>query len=58
MVNKTFSWHAEAMNYEIDRIPPEEEGDGLPNMRWRLRIIFASTLGGLAAWTAVISLIL
>jgi hypothetical protein len=45
------------MNYEIDKIPPEDEGDGLPNMRWRLRVIVATTLGGVAAWAAVISLI-
>jgi hypothetical protein len=45
------------MNYEIDKVPPEDEGDGLPNMRWRLRAIIATSLAGLATWTAVISLI-
>jgi hypothetical protein len=45
------------MNYEIDKIPPEEEGDGLPNMCRRLRVIIASAVGGLVLWLAVISLI-
>lgn len=45
------------MRYEIDKLPPEEEGDGLPNMKWRLRVIFGSALAGLATWAAVISLL-
>jgi hypothetical protein len=45
------------MEYKIDKIPPEEEGDGLPNMRWRLRIILASIIGGSVAWVGIISLI-
>jgi hypothetical protein len=45
------------MNYEIDKVPPEEEGDGLPNMKWRLRIIFGSALAGLAAWATLIALL-
>ncbi len=46
------------MSYEIDKVPPEEEGDGLPNMRWRLRVITAATLGSVAAWSALFFLIL
>jgi hypothetical protein len=45
------------MNYEIDKIPPEDVGDGLPNIGWRLRIILITALGNLAAWTTVYSLI-
>jgi hypothetical protein len=37
--------------------PQEEEGDGLPNMRRRLRTIIASLLVGLAAWAMAILLI-
>jgi hypothetical protein len=38
--------------------PPEEEaGDGLPNMRYRLRVICAAALIGSAVWTAVFLLI-
>jgi hypothetical protein len=49
--------HAAAMNYEIDKPSSENEGDGLPNMCRRLRIIFASAVGCLVIWVAVISLI-
>ncbi len=45
------------MNDEIDKMPPEEDGDGLPNMQWRLRVIVVTTLGSVAAWTALIFLI-
>lgn len=45
------------MDYKIDKLPPEEEGDGLPNMKWRLRIIFGAAMAGIAAWTALISLL-
>jgi hypothetical protein len=45
------------MDYKVDKIPAEDEGDGLPNMRWRLRIILASIIGGSAAWIGIISLI-
>jgi hypothetical protein len=45
------------MKYDADAIPPEEAGDGLPNMRWRLRAILATMVVSLTAWTAVISLI-
>ena len=38
--------------------PPEEEaGDGLPNMRYRLRVIGAAVLIGSAVWTAAFLLI-
>jgi hypothetical protein len=43
--------------YEIDKIHPEDEGDGLPNIQWRLRIIAAAMLGGAAAWAGFIFLI-
>jgi hypothetical protein len=45
------------MDYEIDKIHPEDEGDGLPNIQWRLRIIAAAMLGGAAAWAGFIFLI-
>jgi hypothetical protein len=45
------------MNYEIDKIPPEDEGDGLPNMHLRLRAIIGSVIGGSVVWAAVISII-
>jgi hypothetical protein len=45
------------MNYEIDKIPPEDEGDGLPKMHWRLRVIVASMLVSSAVWAGVISLL-
>lgn len=45
------------MNYEIDKIPPEDEGDGLPNMPRRLQIIIATALGNLVIWAGVISLL-
>ncbi len=45
------------MNYEIDRILPEDEGDGLPHMGWRLRIILAAVLSNFVVWAGVISLI-
>jgi hypothetical protein len=35
----------------------EEAGDGLPNMRYRLRVICAVVLIGVAAWTAAFLLI-
>jgi hypothetical protein len=56
MAKLTIFCHALFMSYEIDVIPSEEEGDGLPNMRWRLRVISASVLGGLAAWIALLFL--
>jgi hypothetical protein len=46
------------MNYEIDKIPPEDEGDGLPNMHLRLRAIIGSVLGSSVVWAAMITLIL
>ncbi|MDX6527396.1 MAG: hypothetical protein QOI43_2907 [Gaiellales bacterium] len=52
-----FSSHDAAMNFEIDKIPPEDEGDGLPNMKWRLRVIVASMLGSSVVWAGVISLL-
>jgi len=45
------------MDYEIDKIHPEDEGDGLPNIQWRLRIIVAAILGGAAVWVGFIFLI-
>jgi hypothetical protein len=45
------------MNYEIDRMPPEDEGDGLPNMHLRLRAVLGSMIGSSLVWAAVISLI-
>jgi hypothetical protein len=45
------------MDYKIDILLPEDAGDGLPNMRFRLRVILASTLAGLAAWAAVVFLL-
>jgi hypothetical protein len=45
------------MNYEIDRMPPEDEGDGLPNIHWRLRAILGSMIGSSVVWAAVISVI-
>ena len=45
------------MNYEIDRMPPEDEGDGLLNMHWRLRAILGSLIGSSVAWAVMISLI-
>ncbi len=52
-----FLWHVNTMNYEIDRMPPEDEGDGLPNMHLRLRAILGSMIGSSVVWAAVISLI-
>jgi hypothetical protein len=43
--------------HEVHKIRPEEEGDGLPNMQWRLRVIAAAALGGIAVWAALIFLI-
>jgi hypothetical protein len=43
--------------YDAAMNTQEEEGDGLPNMRWRLRTIIASALVGLAAWAVAILLI-
>ena len=35
---------------------PEDQGDGLPNMKWRLRVILASlVLGSLVMLAAVTS---
>jgi hypothetical protein len=45
------------MNYELDRMPPEDEGDGLPNMHWRLRAILGSMIGSSVVWAVMISLI-
>ena len=45
------------MDYEIDKINAEDEGDGLPNIQWRLRIIVAAMLGGAAAWIGFIFLV-
>ena len=50
-------WHIIAMNYEIDKIPPEDEGDGLPHMVWRLRIRPAAVLSNSVVWAGVILLI-
>ncbi len=46
------------MDYEIDRIPPEDEGDGLPHMKWRLRVILASAVGSSIVWGGLILLVL
>jgi hypothetical protein len=45
------------MNYEIDKIPPEDEGDGLPNMHLRLRAIIGSLIGSSVVWAAVIAIV-
>jgi hypothetical protein len=45
------------MKYDVDTIAPEEAGDGLPNMRWRLRVILATMAASLAIWIVGISLI-
>ena len=45
------------MDNESDATNPEEEGDGLPNMQLRLRVIAIATLSGVAAWAAVYLLI-
>lgn len=45
------------MNHEIDKTPPEDEGDGLPHLPWRLRVILASIIGSSLIWAGVISLI-
>jgi hypothetical protein len=39
------------MDYKIDK--PENESDGLPNIRWRLRVILASILGGSLIWAGI-----
>jgi hypothetical protein len=52
-----FLWHATGMNYETDRMPPEDEGDGLPNMHLRLRAILGSMIGSSVVWAVMISLI-
>jgi hypothetical protein len=48
-----FSWHAQNMDYKIDKVHPDDEGDGLPHMGWRLRVIVAASLGTWAALIAV-----
>jgi hypothetical protein len=53
----SFFWHTITMNYEIDRMLPEDEGDGLPNMHLRLRAILGSMISSSIVWAAVISLI-
>jgi hypothetical protein len=45
------------MDYQIERMLPEDEGDGLPNMHLRLRAILGSLIGSWVVWAAVISLI-
>jgi hypothetical protein len=45
------------MDYKIDKPSPEEEGDGLPDMKWRLRIIFGAAMAGIAAWGVLIALL-
>jgi hypothetical protein len=45
------------MDYKIDKIKPEDQGDGLPNMPWRLRAIIVAAVSGAAAWTALFFLI-
>jgi hypothetical protein len=45
------------MYYETDKVLPEDEGDGLPNMHLRLRAILGSIIGSSMVWAAVISLI-
>jgi hypothetical protein len=57
MSSQTILCHDTSMEYEVDTTPPEEAGDGLPNMRRRLRAICATILLGLLAWTAVVFLI-
>ncbi len=54
---QTFQCYATTMDYTIDRMSPEDEGDGLPNMHLRLRAIFGSMIGSWVVWAAVISLI-
>ena len=53
----SFLWHTITMNYEIDRMLPEDEGDGLPNMPLRLRAILGSMIGSSVVWAVMISLI-
>jgi hypothetical protein len=38
-------------------MPQEEAGDGLPNMRYRLRVICAAVLVSLAIWTTAFLLL-
>jgi hypothetical protein len=38
-------------------MPQEEAGDGLPNMRYRLRVICAAVLVSLATWTTAFLLL-
>jgi hypothetical protein len=57
VANRTLFMSCWGMDYEIDKIHPEEEGDGLPNIQWRLRIIVAAILSGAAVWAGFIFLI-
>lgn len=45
------------MNYEIDKPLPEDEGDGLPHIAWRLRIIIGTVMGSLVIWVSVVAFI-
>jgi hypothetical protein len=45
------------MKYEIDAVPPEDEGDGLPNIQWRLRVILALAVASFVILTALLSLL-
>jgi hypothetical protein len=45
------------MKYEIDTVPPEDEGDGHPNMQWRLRVILVLVVTGFVILSALLSLL-
>ena len=45
------------MDYKIDKVHPDDEGDGLPQIGWRLRVIVAASLGTWAALVMAVSLI-
>jgi hypothetical protein len=57
LTSRTLFMSYSRMDYEIDKIHPKEEGDGLPNIQWRLRVIVAAMLGGAAAWIGFIFLV-
>jgi hypothetical protein len=57
IANLTLLCHTNGMENEIENISPGDEGDGLPNIRFRLRVILASALGSSLIWAGVILLI-
>ena len=57
MYSRTTTCHTSVMKYDVDITSQEEAGDGLPDLRRRLRVLCAALLVSLGVWMAAVLLI-